>query len=294
MKKSIFLFLFVTIQAFSQQVLFKGTLLDAKTKKPVVYANISFLNSNKGISTTTEGTFAMYVQQKYTYTKVHISCLNYKDTIVEAIDLSNSTLLLQPKLNILEEVVLTKRVNRTFLQDKVKKKVHGIHSVGMRMMAKYFPKDKKNKYRSYVSKATIYFSKRHNKKSKFRVRVFNRDDKTGLPKDDILNVNVPVIITEGQLKVEVDLSNYDIEMPTNGLFIAFEKLFIPFNEYGKKQSASENEVFYAPVIGFTKYNYKKPKDRTYYYIKGLWSMSALNQISRFKKFAPAISLTLTN
>lgn len=293
--KNTFLLLFcITTNIFSQQLLFKGTLLDSKTKEPVVYANISFLETTKGISSTEKGTFAMYIHQKYMNGKIHISCLNYKDTIVKASGLNNAILLMHPKQNELEEVVLTKRVNRFFLKDKVKKKVHGVHSAGMRMMAKYFPIDKKNKYCNYISKVTLYFSKRHNKKSKFRVRIFNKDDKTGLPKDDILNVNLPITIKEGQLSTVVDLSIYDIEIPKNGVFIAFEKLFIPFNEYGKRQTESENEVLYAPIIGFTKYKYRKPKDRTYYYTKGVWIKSAMNKISRFKKFAPAISLTLTN
>lgn len=294
MKKSIILFLCISTQVFSQQVVFKGKLLDAKTNEPVVYANISFLETTKGISTTEKGDFAMYIQEQYLKGKIHISCLNYKDTIVNAIDLNNTTLLLQPKQNVLEEVVLQKKVNRTFTQDLVKKKVHGVHSVGMRMLAKYFPNENKNKCCEYVSKVTIYFSKRHNKKSKFRVRVFDRDDKTGLPKNDLLNVNLPVTISEGQMSVTIDLLSYDLQMPKNGVFIAFEKLFIPFNEYGKKQSESSSEVFYAPIIGFTKYNYRKPKDRTYYYVKGFWKESALTKIRRFKKFAPAISLTLTN
>jgi len=294
MKRNVFLLLLVTTQVWSQQVSFKGRLLDAKTKKPVVYANISFLETTKGISSTDNGTFQMYIDQKYMNGKVHISCLNYKDTVVNALDINRTVLLLQQKQNELDEVVLTKKVNRFFLQDKVKKKVHGIHSVGMRMMAKYFPNDKKNKSCNYLSKVTIYFSKRHNKKAKFRVRVYNRDAKTGLPKEDLLHVNLPITIKEKQLEVAVDLSVYDIEMPKNGLFIAFEKLFIPFNEYAKKQSVSENDVFYAPIIGFTQYKHKKPKERTYYYVKGKWSESAMSKIKRFKKFAPAISLELTN
>jgi hypothetical protein len=294
MKKSIFLFFLISIQVVGQQTFFKGKLLDAKTKEPVVYANISFLETTKGISTTEEGTFAMYIDKKYMNGKIHISCLNYKDTIVYAKNLNTTTLYLQPKLNELEEVVLHKKVNRIYVQDKVKRKVHGVHSVGMRMLAKYFPNERKNKCCNYISKVNIYFSKRHNKKSKFRVRIFDRDDITGLPKNDILNVNLPVTISEGQMSVTIDLLSYDIEMPKNGVFIAFEKLFIPFNEYGRKQSESKSEVFYAPVIGFTKYNYKKPKDRTYYFVKGFWKESALTKIRRFKKFAPAISLTLTN
>ncbi len=294
MIKKIFLLLFITVQAFGQQNVFKGKLLDAKTKAPIVYANISFLNTTKGISSTEKGTFLMYINPKYLKGKVHVSCLNYKDTIVNASDINSKTLFMIPKENVIDEVAISKRVDKTILIDKIKKKVHGVHSAGMRMMAKYFPNTKKNKCCNSISKVQIYFSKRHSKKSKFRIRVFDKDEKTGLPKNDLLNVNLPITISEGQLKVEVDLSSYYIEMPKKGLFIAFEKLFIPFNEYGKKQSESESEVLYAPIIGFTKYNYKKQKDRTYYYVKGIWTKSALNKISRFRKFAPAISLTLSN
>ena len=296
MKKSIILFLFVSVQAFSQQTTFEGTLLDAKTKKPIVYANISFIQSTKGISTTENGSFFMYLQQKYLKGKVHISCLNYKDTIVNASDINNKTLFMLPKEIVLDEAIITKRIDRTITLDKVKKKVIGVHSGGMRMMAKYFPNTKKNNCCNYVSKVAIYFSKRHNKKAKFRVRVFDRDEKTGLPKNDLLNVNLPVTISEGQLQTEIDLSNYSIEMPKNGLFIAFEKLFIPFNSYNNSITESDKrlDVLYAPIIGFTKYNYKKPKDRNYYYVKGNWFLSSFNKIKRFRKFAPAISLTLSN
>ena len=83
-------------------------------------------------------------------------------------------------------------------------------------------------------------------------------------------------------------------MPKNGLFIAFEKLFVPFNAYGNKEILAKKEPLYAPIIGFAKYRYKVPKERTYYYVKGRWKKSAFNTIAAFKKYAPAISLTLTN
>lgn len=295
MKKCFFLLLFITVQAFGQQNIFKGTLLDAKTKEPVVYANISFLQTIKGISSTEKGTFLMYINPNYLKGKVHISCLSYKDTIVNASDINSKTLFMIPKENVIDEVVISKRVDRSILIDKVKKKVHGVHTAGMRMMAKYFPNTKKNNCCNYISKVNIYFSKRHNKKSKFRIRIFDRDEKTSLPKNDLLNINLPVTISEGQLQTEIDLSNYSIEMPKNGLFIAFEKLYIPFNKYGNHiEGESDLEILYAPVIGFTKYNYKKPKERTYYYVKGNWRKSEFTKISRFRKFAPAISLTLSN
>ncbi|PQJ79056.1 carboxypeptidase-like regulatory domain-containing protein [Polaribacter porphyrae] len=295
MKKLIF-FLFISTTVFSQRINFKGKLVDKETKEPVVYANISFLKSNKGISSNEDGTFSMNLNKKYLDAKIHISCLNYKDTIVLAKNVQNSILYLQPKNVELDEITLTKKVDKSIILGEVKNRVEGVHTSGMRMLAKYFPNDKRTKCCTYLETITIHFAKRnqHRKKSKFRIRIFSKDGKTGLPKEDLLNINLPVEIESGQQKAVIDISNYNLEIPENGLFIAFEKLFIPFNQYGKNESDTENEFFYAPIIGYTKYPKKDRNDNMYLYVKGKWQLSPLSKVKMMRKYAPAISLILSN
>lgn len=295
MKKLLF-FLFISTQLFSQKINFKGKLVDKETQEPIVYANISFLNSNKGISSNEDGTFSMNLNKKYLESKVHISCLNYKDTIVLAKDLHQKTMYLESLNIVLDEIVLSKKIDQQVVLGEVKSRVEGVHTSGMRMLAKYFPSDKRAKCCSYLETIEIHFAKKnnHRKKAKFRIRIFSKDDKTGLPKDDILNVNLPVEIEEGQQKTTIDISNYNIEMPKNGLFIAFEKLFIPFNEYGQNDSDTENEFLYAPIIGYTKYTKKDRNENFYTFTKGKWKASPLGKIKMMRKYAPAISLKLTN
>jgi hypothetical protein len=295
MKKLLF-FLLISSQVFAQKTTFKSVLLDANTKEPVVYANISFLKSNKGISSNEDGTFSMNLSEKYLNFKVHISCLNYKDTIVFAKDIQNKKLYLQPKSFVLDEIKLTKRIEKSVLLGEVKNRVQGVHTSGMRMLAKYFPNDKRANCCSFLETIEIHLAKKknHRKKSKFRVRVFSKDEKTGLPKEDLLNINLPIEIKDGQETAIIDLSNYSIEMPENGVFIAFEKLFIPFNAYGKNESDSENEFFYSPIIGYTKYSKKDRNDNMYMFVKGKWQLSPLSKIKMMRKYAPAIALKLTN
>ena len=295
MKKLLF-FLLISSQVFAQKTTFKSVLLDANTKEPVVYANISFLKSNKGISSNEDGTFSMNLSEKYLNFKVHISCLNYKDTIVVAKDIQNKKLYLQPKSFVLDEIKLTKRIEKSVLLGEVKNRVQGVHTSGMRMLAKYFPNDKRANCCSFLETIEIHLAKKknHRKKSKFRVRVFSKDEKTGLPKEDLLNINLPIEIKDGQETAIIDLSNYSIEMPENGVFIAFEKLFIPFNAYGKNESDSENEFFYSPIIGYTKYSKKDRNDNMYMFVKGKWQLSPLSKIKMMRKYAPAIALKLTN
>ncbi|MFY9243582.1 MAG: carboxypeptidase-like regulatory domain-containing protein [Polaribacter sp.] len=294
--KKLLLFLLISTSVFSQNIAFKGKLLDEETREPVVYANLSFLNSNKGVSTNEDGTFSMNLDKKYLEAKVHISCLNYKDTIVFAKDIYQKIVYVQSLNILLKEIVLTKQIDQSVVLGEVKNRVEGVHTSGMRMLAKYFPNDKRVKCCSYLETIDIHFAKRsnHRKKAKFRIRIFNKDEKTGLPKDDILNVNLPVEIENGQEKVTVDIKNYNLEMPKNGLFIAFEKLFIPFNEYGKNEIDTENEFYYAPIIGYTSYNKKDRNDNMYLFVKGNWQLSPLNKIKQMEKYAPAISLTLSN
>ncbi len=294
-KQTIF-FLLISTSVFCQKITFKGTLLDKETKRPVVYANLSFFNSNKGISSNEDGTFSMNLPQKYLSSKVHISCLNYKDTIVKASSLQNKTVYLQSKSVMLDEVTISKRVEKSITLGQVKNRVEGVHTTGMRMLAKYFPKDKRAKCCSYLETIEIHFAKknRHRKEAKFRIRIFNKDKTSGLPKEDLLNVNLPVEIKNGQEKVRIDVSNYNLEIPENGLFVAFEKLFIPFNQYGKNENDSENEFYYAPIIGYTKYSKKDRNENMYLFVKGSWQLSPLNKVKQMKKYAPAIALKLTN
>ena len=98
------LFLLVSLQVIGQQSIFKGKLADKISKEPVVYANISFFNSDKGISSQEDGTFRMYIDEKLLKSKIHISCLNYKDTVLLAEDLQGKTLFLEPKVIELDEL----------------------------------------------------------------------------------------------------------------------------------------------------------------------------------------------
>lgn len=284
----------MSISVFGQRTLFKGKLADVTNKKPVVYANISFLDSDKGISSTENGTFEMYISKAMLNSKVHISCLNYQDTIVLAKEVQGKTLFLTPKTMQLNEIVITKKVDRKVVLDRVRKKVVNMHSKGLRMLAKYFPYDKKYSCCPYITKINIHFPKRQNRQSKFRFRIFSKDSITGMPKDDLLMENIPITISRGDTEVNLDLTAYDIEMPKNGFFIAFEKLFIPFNEYGMNPNDPDSEVFYSPVVGISKSKGFKRVARNFVYVKGKWISLSFLEKGRMKGYVPAISVLLSN
>ena len=70
----------------------------------------------KGISSTEKGTFELDILQKDLDRKVHVSCLNYQDTIVVAKDLQNKTIFLSPKSYELNEITLSKKLNKELVK----------------------------------------------------------------------------------------------------------------------------------------------------------------------------------
>ena len=206
--KKLLLLLFVCSNSFSQTINFKGKLLDKETNKPVVYANVSFLKSNIGISSLEDGTFNLEIDRKLLKEQLHISCLNYKDTVVLASSLQNKTLFLQPKSFELDEVAFSRKIDG---------------------------------------------------------------------------------------KVKVDVSEYDIELPREGLFIGLERLHIPYNfyEYNYTKEGSRKKYVsksLAPSFGATYTN-----DSIHIYSKGKWNDFYIPQkIYEGYQIQPAISLTLSN
>lgn len=198
------------------------------------------------------------------------------------------------KTEVLNEIILTRKLEKEIILDPVKKGIISMHSRGLRMVAKYFPNTKKDDCCPYLKTITIEFPRRNNKQSKFRFRIFDVDEATGKPKSDLLLQNIPVTISPDQTQVQLDVTDHNIRMPKEGFFVAFEKLFIPFNKYGKNENDPLEEGFYSPVIGVTKSKAYRKYSRNYIYTKGQWIELPYTKRGRLRGHVPAISVTLSN
>ena len=293
-KITLFLLL-MSLSVSSQKIHFIGKIVDKETQKPVVYANVSFLKINKGISTTENGTFNLKIAEKLLNQQIHISCLNYKDTVVFAYQLHKSILFLQPKVVELDEIKISRKVDRELVVDKIRRRVSPMHSPKIiPMIAKYFPFKKTYLETLFLKEIEIRFSNSDFQKSKFRIRIFSKDIVSGLPKEDLLKKSFTIVLLKKQKSLKIDLSSLDIEFPKDGLFIAFEKLFIPFNEYLFKPYKGKKQIYYAPTIGMTYSKESIGIERNYFYALGKWAKWPMPVIRKNKRFVPAISLILSN
>ena len=205
MKKLIFLF-FISSQMFSQNVQFKGKLLDKNTNEPIAYANISFVKTNLGISSQVNGVFNLEIDKQLLQEKVHISCLNYKDTILLAKQLQQKTLFLQPKSFELNEIIISKKVDRELVIDKYKRKElnsgFGALKNSPWIVTKFFDYNMEYKKTPYLKNVTFYIGEFPKAKSgKFRVRFFSVDSLTSKPKDDFIQNQIIVNVKKRELKL---------------------------------------------------------------------------------------------
>lgn len=298
--KQILFFLWISFSLQSQTVQLKGKVIDAVTKQPVSYANISFLDGSLGISSQENGTFNLEIPKEKLQEKVYISCLNYKDTILVATKFLEKTVLLQPKTYELEEIILTKKLNRELEIDRYKRKQIKSSFGGIVkspwIVTKYFPYKKEYESTPFLKNIYVYFSTfLSRRKAKFRVRLFQKDKKTGKPSEDLIKEEMIVSIGKKHGKVKIDVSKFNIEFLKEGFFIGLERLHIPYNFYEETYTIKGGKKKYKKICVAPNFGATYTKDSMYIYAGSKWVKYFLPQeFYKGDAIQPAISITLTN
>jgi hypothetical protein len=298
--KKILLLLLWSPSLFGQKITFKGKLLDKETKEPVVYANISFIDIKKGTSSIEDGSFSLEIRKKEINKKVHISCLNYKDTIVLVKDLMGKTLYLRPDQYALDEVVIARKVDKEIEVDKYRRKdiksSFGASKGNPWIVTKFFKYKESYEETPYIKNVTVYLGALlMRKKGKFRLRFFSVDPVTKKPKEDLIRESIIVEVKKMNGKIKVDVSKHNLEITSEGLYIGVERLEIPsnFHEYtytveGRKKKYKGISV--APSIGAV-----YTKDSIYTFSRGKWRQLYVPKLfHKGYNIQPAISVTLSN
>ncbi len=298
--KKMLLFLLCCPSLFSQKIECKGKILDKESKEPVVYAAISFIDRKHGTSSLEDGSFNLEITRNDIDKKVHVSCLNYKDTIVHVRDLMNKVVYLTPETYTLDEIYVEKKMKKEVSVDAYKRRdiktTFGATKGNPWIITKFFSYRDIYEETPYIKDVTVYLgSWLMRKKGKFRLRFYAIDTGTNKPKYDLIRENVIVTTKKKNGKVTIDVSKFDIEIPKSGIYIGVERLEIPFNFYeytytmeGSRKKHKRTAV--APSIGAV-----YTKDTIYNFVGGKWrKFYAPKLFHKGYNIQPAISVTLTN
>lgn len=298
----IIILLISTFLAKAGSITISGNIYNSKTGEPISYACIALVEVQKGATSLENGDFVFTIDSNDIKNTLFISCLNYSNLKIPIRDfLKNPSkkIFLDPLSYKLSEVTIQPKENIELVINKFKKsKIHGfIVNAGLpSIYARYF---EYNEEANHISSVQIYCQPNLKKnKAKVRIRVFGSDSITKLPTKDLLNTELIVELKSGKIN-NIDLKEYEIQIPKGGVNVGIEWLIIPENKYSRKTTytnGEEKELFlYGPTLGA---NYTTIPN-TYEYWAGIWMKYDIPRYKISKDedklyFDAAISISVTN
>ena len=226
-KTPLFLFVFLlSFTALNAQHIVQGRIIDAFTKEPLPFVNIGVLKKELGTVSNEEGFFFLEVPDLFAKETLRFSMIGFDErdfqvADLEAILLSNNTLVLAEQTTFLEEVVLTAekkwdtRVSGNSTTSKLL--ITGFTSNQLGNEIALFVKVKKTP--AYIE--GIQFSVVENiyPEVRFRVNVYSSDYR--FPDENILKENIFITLKLSEGLISVDLKEYDI-LVDDDVFISLE------------------------------------------------------------------------
>jgi hypothetical protein len=292
MLKSFLLFLLLAIgQATLAQI--KGMVLDKATGKPIPYAGIWLNNEDKGTTSEPDGTFQLKTPDPANKTLV-VSAAGYENALVAAGPdlrlLLNPSPPPVPKTAARRQLPSRKKVVGPFRRSDIKGNFYGNDGTPY-VLARFYPYDSSYAHTPVLAAVTLYtWSKLP--EATFQLRLFAARD-NGEPGENLLPERVVVTVAKGQKLTTVDLSQYQLLMPAQGLFIGFEWLVVESNrrEFSYTRpggKAKHKGISYEPDLGIL----HEGGSERWMYIRGTWRKSS-DQKKQVNTKLP-FELTLTN
>ena len=260
------------------------TIVSETEEEPVSYATISFGNGN-GLFADDAGQFYFTEKLYKDIDSLFISAIGFKDLKLATLNLPE-TIVMKSSINTLDEVFLSKPKGK-FKIEKIKPTVHEDYykcwlPTIESEIAVYFPNSSTKTQRLSSLQIPIKveakdWDKRKRKTSKkrpfstlFKVNFYKNNN--GLPGDVLTYENAVFIANEKNEKIlEFDVTEYDIYMPKNGLFVSLQVLgytdangkLLPNKKYQEiktKRGIVKVSTTFRPLLPFTD---QIPEKRTF-------------------------------
>jgi hypothetical protein len=290
MKQLVLLFLF----SISLSAQIKGVVKDSNTGQPISYVNISVENENIGTTSEENGLFSIYVNGENK--QLIFSALGYEKKIIKASQ--TKEVVLKTLAFELNEIVIFKRFETKQREiGRTQNETYQAFDNGPKIDVKFFPYLLKYKKTKHIKKVSIYTDSNIENAS-IRIHFYSLDA-DGFPGEELLKKDYIVRVNKGMKKSTFDITNFNLIMPKNGIFVGFEKLLIEKNKIETtitdyNSSSTKIMKTYCP---FVLYNYVE-RENLFIFSGGKWNKQNNPIVSEssniMKGNEPAIYLTLTN
>ena len=258
-----FLFLLIIqYPANAQNIEIYGQIKDKDSFIP--FAHVIFKKQNSIIygEVANENGFYKIILHKEsikTIDKIYFSCIGY-ETTSKTIDINKSIqqidIIMNPETYSLQDVEVTgvnfKKAKTKNVGFKVNSNPEGQYYFGYGTEIALFISNTE-KAKGIISQARFYIKDEGFPQTKFRVKIYEADSSSS-PGKSILNKSLIVSAKNGNEWVVVDLTEYQISIPSNGFFIAMEWLPDAQNKKNKNGNANVN----GQVLGSVTQSMRKP------------------------------------
>lgn len=232
----------------------EGVVINKVDKSPIPYANIWIKGKQKGTSSDAKGNFQIRVDDIKNSILV-ISSVGYVSTEI-AVSNKKLHVSLEPHVKVLDSVLI---------KDKYEKKTATVGHVDKRgtnryygnggnpwVVAQYFPYRAEYQQTPFIDKISL-LTVSNIRGAIFKIRIIEADGVSGSPREDILNEEIIVKAKKGRQLTKVDISNYNVPVTKNGVYVAFEWIITAENKYEttfkSKEGKRNRHLSYEPLIG---------------------------------------------
>lgn len=291
MKLTTILFLFFAANVAAQT---KGVVKDSLTGNPIAYVSIWVENENIGTTSEENGEYQIGTNDKNK--NLIFSALGYQKKTVKVSE--SQIVLLSPSTFELDEVAINNKKEKKQLEiGKTKNTIAEAFDNGPRMDAKFFPYYPEYKKTRWIQKAIILTDSRIDDAT-IKLHLYDVDE-NGFPGNELLSKDYIVTIKKGVTKNEIDLSDFNLEMPKTGIFVVFEKLLIKKNRVEKtvkdfNTNTTKIQTTYAPLVLYNAVE----RDFLYSFSGGRWLKRTREEMNPFSVsktiYEPSVTLILTN
>ena len=228
MKNSIYCFLLVisSFTFFGQNI--QGVISDSISGQPLPLANITYLQSNNGTQSNNIGFYTLRLSGDEK--EILVSSLGYESKMIKLQDYSlaiqhSLNIYLNPKTEELLEVLIPSVVKRykkirTFSQNKGFTSQYS-NQFGIQHATFIQNQEGKN---GLLESVTFSFKKRKefDYLASFNIKFYAIDKVTGKPAEELCSQNIVISPENKTAKVTVDVKDFGVRFPKNGLFVVLE------------------------------------------------------------------------
>jgi hypothetical protein len=266
---------------FSQHII-NGKLINHTDSKPIPYANIGIENSPVGTLSNEDGSFQIFVPEKYDGDTILFSALGFKRRHVPVSVLTQALtneIIMEEEPTILEQVIVSskkKKIKSYALGNRFTQggflyadSISAGAAMALLIDNKYPSYHKDLSYPFTLKKVNIFIDKNSEENFKLRLRFLQRDAISDLPDKDLLKENIIVTSSIKKGWLEFDLLPYRF-VASKPFYLVIEWIMEDkdrlalLNEYAEYRKANpamvthDSTVVDGKKIGFMSYHHFSP------------------------------------